>query len=498
MNNTIPKTNPTTIPLASAVPAPVLLEGKPLGCTDVDNGVRLVLQHGHRIRYVPAMGRWFVYTGQRWEPDALGHVQELAKVTARSIHIEASLTSDQNLARQLSSHALATHSLKGLRAMVTMAQTDPRITARAESYDTDQFLLNVANGTIDLRAGKLREHDAKDMLTRLAPVAHDENAKCPRWEKFMDEITGGDKDLAEYMRSMVGYFLTGDTKESAFFILHGGGSNGKSVFLNVVQRLLGDYAATADFGTFLDGKGGNVRNDLARLNGVRFTLSSETGIGKRLDEVVMKQITGGDRIAARFLFKEYVEFVPQFKLALATNHLPAIVGTDNGIWRRVRVIPFEVKFSEEQQDKSLMDQLIEELPGILNWAIEGCLAWQKKGLITPKKVESAVSDYHKDADTVHGFISSECVMDPRSSVGASELYNAYDSWTQNQGVFTLSKPLFGKRLGEKGILAGKNAKNYVVRLGLRMKTASEKAAEIEEPVAQPESVEDDFLASLGY
>jgi putative DNA primase/helicase len=252
------------------------------------------------------------------------------------------------------------------------------------------------------------------------------------------------------LQKVTGYALTGVTSEQALFLLYGTGANGKSTFLEVVRALSGVYARQAEFATFLARTSDTVRNDLARLAGARFVTAVEAASGRRLDEALVKQLTGGDPITARFLFQEFFEFTPQFKLFLATNHKPVIRGTEHAIWRRIHLIPFEVTISLEQQDRTLPDKLRAELPGILAWAVEGCLAWQREGLSMPDKVQQATASYREEMDTFGLFLTDRCLQNATVSTTTEALYQAYCTWCRANGEYELSKNHFGMRLRDRG------------------------------------------------
>lgn len=462
----------------SPVPADEPLEGAlDFSPTDAGNAKRFVRQHGDYLRYSFGLGSWLVFDGQRWKRDGQRLVMELAKATALEICKDALGCKDDAGRRLLMGHGLASESASRLRAMVDLAKTDLRVIVEAKDLDAHPMLLNVANGTLDLSSGDLRQARPSDLLTKSTPIAFDPQAECPRWREFVREITDGDESLQRYLAQIAGYCLTGSTKEQAFFLMLGGGSNGKSVFLNVLRKLLGEYASTTDFNTFSQRRNGTIRDDLAKLKGHRLALCSEIEAGERLAEGVVKQVTGGDEISVRELYGKLFEYQPQYKILLATNHLPAIVGTGNGIWRRVQVVPFDVTFGEERQDPDLTDKLLAELPGILNWALAGCLSWQRRGrLDVPDRVWGANRDCREEMDSVHAFVNGECARQAGARIGASALYDGYALWCHHSGREPVSKKLFGTRLTEAGFAPHKNGQGNIDRMGLRLRTTAEKEA----------------------
>jgi putative DNA primase/helicase len=323
------------------------------------------------------------------------------------------------------------------------------MTLSVENFDSDPWLLNCQNGALDLRNGELRPHDRNDHLTTCLPVAYNPAAKCPRWTRFMDEIFGGDESLVEFMHRALGYALTGDISEQAMFILYGFGANGKSTMLNTVATLLGDLAKHSNVETFTEHKASRIPEDRARLRGARFVTTSETGRGHQLDESFVKDATGGEPITARFLHQNTFEFRPAFKLFMACNHKPGISGTDHGIWRRIRLVPFDQKF-DPRQEPDLEFTLKNELAGILAWAVEGCRKWQDKGLGMPDAVKVATESYRSESDLLGTFLNECCKTDPILTTSASDLYNAYREWCDNGGYRPMNQRNFGLGLKERG------------------------------------------------
>jgi putative DNA primase/helicase len=314
----------------------------------------------------------------------------------------------------------------------------------------------------------LNDHDKSDLITKVIPVTYDPNAECPKWLGFLDKIMDGNQELISFLQRTVGYALTGDTREQCFFILHGDGANGKSTFIKTIGALLGDYAQAASFETFLSKNQGNVaNNDIARMQGKRFISAVEAEESRRLAENVIKQVTGGDVVAARFLYREYFEFVPQFKIFLTTNHKPKINCNDPAIWRRVKLIPFTVSIPEEKQILDLDEQLKDEFSGILNWAIEGCLDWQRNGLQTPEEVVNATKDYRNEMDTVNEFLEECCTLLPNVKVNPTALFDAYKKFCEKNGEIFLSMKKFGASLNKKGYEVTKtNSRTWRLGIGL--------------------------------
>lgn len=430
----------------------------PPGCdllTDLENARRFAQEHGEDLRHVPKWRQWLVWDRKRWCPDETGEVQRRAKATVRALYDSASKIRDSDKRRKLTGYALAAQRAARIAGLVELAKSEPGMAVTPAQLDTDPWLLNVENGTLDLRTGTLREHRPDDLITKLAPVEYDPKATCLTWEAFLKRIMAGDDARIRYVQKIVGYALTGDAREQCFFILHGTGANGKTTMTTAVAKVLGGYARHTPTETLLVKRNDTIPNDVARLHGARFVTAAEAECNRKLAEALIKQLTGGDKIAARFLHGEWFEFTPTFKLLLAVNHKPVIQGTDYAIWRRVRLIPFEVTIPESEQDKTLPEKLERERAGILRWAVEGCLAWQKEGLEPPKAVTEATAEYRDEMDTVGTFIDECCSRDPGVETPSKRLYERYSRWCAEHAERPMSKADFGARLAERGFTPGR-------------------------------------------
>jgi putative DNA primase/helicase len=391
----------------------------------------------------------------------------LAIATGREIALEAAEKGDTESLKW----AAKVNDAPRLRNMVSLAQS--YCETRLNAFDADPWKLNCNSGIIDLKTGELLPHSPGALMRKLAPVEFDPKAECPTFLKFLDRIFDGDAELIGFLQRMTGYCLTGDTSEQCLFVLIGTGANGKSTHINVIHRLLGDYAQQTPMETLMVTKSGNVPNDIARLEGARFVAAVEAEAGQRLAEAKLKQLTGGDRLAARFLNAEFFEFIPQFKLVLATNKLPEIKGTDDGIWRRIRLIPFNETIPEAERDRRLAEKLEAESSGILNWALAGCLDWQRNGgLCPPAKVTNATTAYRIEMDMVAQFIDDCCVIDRQVDVTLKALFDGYAEWCHANGETALSQRAFGQRLRERSFKQGhtRMARKW---LGIRLKTDAE-------------------------
>jgi putative DNA primase/helicase len=418
--------------------------------TDTGNAERLVHRYGQDIRFNWGRGIWHVWNGQCWDPDESGRLEQLAKDTVRAIPDEAAGISDDDQRQKVLKWAASSESAGKREAMIRLARSEPGVPVMPDELDSNIWLLNVRNGTLDLRTGDLRPHDRADYITRVIDTEYNPNATCPQFDAFLDTIMGGDQELVEYLWRLMGYSLTGSTREQIVIIAYGHGGNGKSTLLSTFRDLLGDYAREADADSFMEQRGGAIREDIADLDGARFVSASETRDGQRLSEALIKKMTGGERIRARRLYENGYEFLPQFKVWLSTNHKPQIQGTEHAIWRRIRLVPFAVTIPKSEQDPELPAKLRGEWPGILARAVRGCMEWQTDGIGTPKAVQDATNEYREEMDVLSGWIAEECVLGSDKSAPARSLYRSYHNWCEAAGEKPLAQRWFGARLVERG------------------------------------------------
>lgn len=424
--------------------------------TDLGNARLFARGHSETFRFVVARRKWLAWDGTRWRPDADDAAWRAAKGTADRMAREA-LRLAGNEQKAALRHALASQSEPALRRMLLLAGSEAGIALTPEALDTNPWLLTCANGTIDLTSGELRPPDPDDLISLGSEVAFDPDAACPRWERFLTEVFDGDEELILFVQRAVGYSLTGDVGERVLFICHGTGFNGKSTLLeDVLKPLLGTLAETASFDTFTRmRRSDGPRNDLARLHRARLVTAVESAEGRRLDEAIVKHLTGGDAVAARFLYGEFFDFRPRFKIWLATNHRPRIDGGDDAIWDRIRLIPFEVNF-RGRGDAELKATLRSELPGILAWAVRGCLAWQRDGLGGADAVAAATGAYRAEEDILGAFLAERCIVGSRAEAEAGALREAFDAFCTELGERPMPGNLLGKQLVGRGFHAEKS------------------------------------------
>ena len=433
--------------------------------TDYGNAERMIARHGLDLRYCHPWGKWLVWDGRRWVVDETAEVERRAKETVRSIYAEVARYDDDTERAALAKWAAASEAAGKIGAMISLAASEPDVPVTPDTLDADPWTLNVQNGVLNLKTGELQPHSRDLNITKLAPVPYDPTATAPTWAAFLDRIMDHNPVLITFLQRAIGYSLTGKTSERVLFILHGKGKNGKSTLIEVVRALVGDYGARTPTETLMVKQQGAIPNDVARLKAARFVSASESEDGQRLAESLIKDLTGQDTISARFLRAEWFEFRPEFKIWLATNHRPVIRGSDDGIWDRIRLIPFAVRIPDDEQDPHLLDKLRAELPGILAWAVRGCLDWQAHGLTCPPEVKAATEDYRASMDVLGEWLDACCVVGPNVSTGATALLESYKAYT-GETLTTATK--FGLRLKERGFRQ-EHARRGKVWLGLGLR-----------------------------
>ncbi len=420
--------------------------------TDVGNCERFAEQHGEDVRYCHKWRKWLVWDGRRWAIDESGSVMRLAKRTMRGIYIEAANASDKEQAQLLARHAAASERKERVAAAIALAESEQPIPIAVDSLDADPWLLDCENGTIDLRTGELREHRREDYLTKLCPVEYPTAPVAPKlWLSVLTRNLGGNVELVQFLQRFFGMALVGEVRDHVLLLCLGPGANGKSLTLETVCGVLGsDYAMQAPADLLMVRKGERHPTELADLHGKRFVAAVESSEGGRLSETLVKQLTGGDSIRARRMREDFWQFRPSHTVALATNHKPTIRGTDHAIWRRIRLLKFNVTIPEHEQDKQLAVKLRGEYPAILRWCVEGCLAWQRYGLQSPAEVMAATEEYRASEDTLGEFISEICTVAPQYDCQAGVLYGHYKDWATKRGEDVITQTAFGARLVERG------------------------------------------------
>lgn len=425
--------------------------------TDTGNAQRLRDKYKGNIKYSYVRKKWYYWTGKIWAVDNTGEIKKLADEIINDIKKEAFMEKDEDKQQELLKWASRTASSKGKEAMVKETQHIDGIPILMEELDCYTDYLNCQNGIINLRTGELLPHDSNFMMSRISYAEYDNSGKKPEmWLSFLNDVTNGDKELQEYLQKCVGYSLTGSIREQCAFFLYGLGNNGKSTFLDTIADLLGSYASNVQPDTIMMRKNDSGANsDIARLKSTRFVTSEEPTEGVRLNEGLVKQLTGGGKVTCRFLYGDEFEYEPEFKIWIGTNHKPVIRGTDVGIWRRIRLIPFEVNIPKEKVDKNLKYKLRKELPQILKWAVDGCIKWQQEGLNPPKCVEQATKEYKVEMDILASFVDSCIEIDyiNGDTISAQELFTLYGVWAKKNNEFEMTSRKFfieiAKKLPEK-------------------------------------------------
>ena len=434
---------------------------KSYDATDTGNAHRLYDKFGGVLKYSYNRKKWYFWTGKVWTLDESGEVKKLADNICEDLKREAWAIQDDELQEKALKFAKRTAGSTAKEAMIKECQHLYDIPASPDDFDAYTDYLNCQNGVVNLRNGELMPHDSNFMMSKVCDCEYDLSRKKPKmWLKFLDDVTAGDKDLQEYIQRCVGYSISGSNAEQCAYFLYGMGNNGKSTFLDTIADLMGNYAMNVQPDTLmlqsrLGSSGGGANSDIARLKSARFITCEEPTEGMRLNEGLLKQLTGGSKVTARHLYGDEFEFTPEFKIWVATNHKPTIRGTDFGIWRRIKLIPFEVNIPADKVDKNLKYKLRQEFPQILAWAVEGCRKWQKDGLHEPVKVIDATKDYKQEMDLVAGFIE-QCVMIDYTStehIMAMDLFNVYRAWAKQNNEYEMSSKKFfmevQKKLPEK-------------------------------------------------
>jgi P4 family phage/plasmid primase-like protien len=410
---------------------------------------RFLAEYGPNWRYVHEWGRWLLWSGHHWRYEITQLVKDqLTQCCAK-------------MARERGK----TISGSRVRVLEELAEAHRLVALTGDVFDTDLLALNTRSGTVDLRSGALRSFERNDYITKVANASP--SGECPLWREFVHKITGGDVELQAYLQRVAGYCLTGETKEQVFFFAHGAGGNGKSTFVNVLTSLLGDYARTVPSEIFMQSKVERHPTELAGLRGFRLVTAVEVPRGARWHETRIKMLTGGEKVSARFLYQDYFEYQPQFKLLIVGNSKPALKGVDEAMRRRLHLLPFTAVIPASERDPDLLGKLLAERDGILAWGIEGAVDWQREGLSAPASVRAATDDYLADQDTVGRWLSERCCLDGQRRTPTKALFESWKAWAEANGEFVGSQRQLTQALENLGLKYDRGRQNRaIVGVGL--------------------------------
>lgn len=439
--------------------------------TDTGNAHRLYDKFGNVLKYSYNRKKWYFWTGKLWVLDDVGEIKKMADEVCEDIKSDAFQLEDEQQETALK-WARRSASSGSKEAMIKECQHLHEIPASPDDFDGYTDYLNCQNGIINLKNGELLPHESQLMMSKICACEYDVEHHTPRlWLKFLDDVTGGDKTLQEYIQRCIGYSITGSGREQCAYFLYGMGNNGKSTFLDTISDMLGDYSSNTQPDTLMvqsraGSLGGGANSEIARLKSARFVTCEEPTEGIRLNEGLLKQLTGGSKVTARFLYGDEFEYTPEFKIWVATNHKPVIRGTDIGIWRRIKLIPFEVNIPAEKVDKNLKYKLRQEFPQILAWAVEGCIKWQNSGSLgEPGKVLEATKDYRQEMDLIAAFVEQCIIIDysATDAISAADLFAIYRLWAKEHNEWEMSSNRFGREMAKKTPEKAKTAKGVVYR-----------------------------------
>lgn len=434
---------------------------------------RLIEVHGDRLRYVPVWRRWLCWDGKRWMHDTSGEAERCMKHVVRSVTADAALVRDEKERRALLHVLRRAESASGVKGALTLAGTHERLALRPEDLDTDPYLLNVQNGILDLRTGELSPHDPGRHLTKVAGAAYDPAAPGVEFGKFLARVQP-DPEMRTFLARLLGHALSGVVAEHVLPILYGAGANGKSTLLDqAVCPALGDYASAADPAIFTDRGHDAHPTGVADLFGRRLVVVQETDRGRHLAEGTVKRLTGGDQIKARRMHEDFWEFRPSHTAVMSTNHRPLVRGTDEGIWRRLRLVPFDVVIPAEERDAELADRLRLELDAVLTWLVDGYRDWRDQGLREPAQVTDATALYRTDSDALGRFLEQRCVLHPTMTVGSTALFEEWKRWCTGENHDPGSATGFARDLQGRGLDNRKDRTGRMRWHGLGLSTTDE-------------------------
>jgi putative DNA primase/helicase len=421
--------------------------------------IKFAERHARGLRYVARFGQWFIWNGACWREDEKRTVFTMANKACREVAITCNKASERKRIASAKTRA----------AVVSLAGEDPRIAAAADQFDANPWLLCTPDGVVDLRTGNIRAARPEDYMTKFTTVAP--GGECPLWKKFLKEVTGENQELELYLQRVGGYCLTGVTTEQELYFLYGTGRNGKSVFINVLSTILGDYHRSSSIETFTVSASDRHPTEVAGLRGARLVTATETEDGRRWSEARIKELTGGDKISARFMHQDFFDFTPQFKLVFAGNHMPTLRTVNVAMARRFRRVPFTVTIAEDKVNAHLTAELMEEAPGILAWLIEGCLAWQKDGLKPPAAVAEATDAYLQSQDVLGDWLDECCVTDVNATTKTTLLFDSWKWWCEDRKQFVGPRNDFTTKLEARGFPSVRDGRKGRCSRGLKLAPA---------------------------
>lgn len=419
---------------------------------DTGNAERLKDLFGENIRFNYTSNTWMYYDGKRWRYDDTGRTKILADKVVDNMKNEKLFLADGVDQEDMEKYRYRhwKDSRNHNKKVNMMKECEHLLPVTNETFDNDFDLFNVQNGFVDLKAGKLNDHERKNYFTKISNVEYTDKADCPKWDEFLNDIFLGNHELVRFIQRAVGYSLSGHTSEQVLFVLYGNGRNGKSVFLDILNEVFGNYSTNIQPQAIMASKNqSDASPEIAKLDGARLVTTTEPNEGERFDEGLLKQLTGGDRVSARKLYENEFEFTPQFKLWMATNHKPYVRGRDEGIWRRFIIIPFDKQIPLHEIDRDLTKKLKRELPAIMRWCVDGFLEWQRIGLSEPAIIKEQRDEYRVEMDSIAMFVEECCEVNPLQKVKASELFNAYDNWAKENHQHIMSSTKFGREMAKR-------------------------------------------------
>jgi len=419
---------------------------------DTGNAERLKDLFGDNIRFNYTSNSWMYYDGKRWRHDDTGRMKILTDKVVENMKNEKLFLADGVDQEDMEKYRYRhwKDSRNHNKKVNMMKECEHLLPVTNETFDNDFNLFNVQNGFINLIKGQLSEHERNNYFTKISNVEYTDKADCPKWDEFLDDIFLGNQELVKFIQRAVGYSLSGHTSEQVLFVLYGNGRNGKSVFLDILNEVFGNYATNIQPQAIMASKNNSDASpEIAKLDGARLVTTTEPNEGERFDEGLLKQLTGGDRVSARKLYENEFEFTPQFKLWMATNHKPYVRGRDEGIWRRFVIIPFDKQIPIHEIDRDLTKKLRRELPAIMRWCVDGFLEWQRIGLSEPAIIKEQRDEYRVEMDSTEAFIEECCNVDDTKYVKTSELFKAYDYWAKENNQYRMSNKKFRSEMEKK-------------------------------------------------